>query len=221
VALAVAGWRNKGHRRLTWWLTGIAALFLLIGMGSATPFYSLWYEVAPFVKKTRAPGMALYIVSFVLAVFAAFGAQRIENKETPTAGRTWMVVGGVLFVLGVGGLFAASRSRWRRSGHAGGIPLTVHPYGPVRRRRHSPGRGGQCDWPRLVGLLALVWTGSLPLRIAAAIGIPLMIADTIVVANGSAPLAVAAAATWIGLVGSSRRESASTAECLRWRSRSS
>jgi len=94
----VAGWRNPTQRpSLVWWLTGIAVLFSSSAWIRDTVL-SLWYEVGPFVKKTRAPGMALYIVSFVLAVFARL-ARRDREQGAPTAGRTWMIVGGVLLVL--------------------------------------------------------------------------------------------------------------------------
>ena len=44
-------------------LGAIALLFLLVSFGGHTPFYHLWYEVMPMMKKVRAPGMAFFLVA--------------------------------------------------------------------------------------------------------------------------------------------------------------
>ncbi|MEX1051401.1 MAG: glycosyltransferase family 39 protein, partial [Gemmatimonadales bacterium] len=67
VALAAFGGLHAGRRRLVIWLGGIGGLFLLIALGAATPFYQIWYAVMPFVKQTRAPGMAFFVVAIVIA----------------------------------------------------------------------------------------------------------------------------------------------------------
>ncbi|MDX2191926.1 MAG: hypothetical protein NW201_01145 [Gemmatimonadales bacterium] len=96
VALAVLGLAGARRRLgdLAWWLLGIGVLFLLIALGGSTPFYRLWYEVMPFVKQTRAPGMALYVVALVVACFAALGVDRIERGEGK---------GGLLVAMGLAG----------------------------------------------------------------------------------------------------------------------
>src|SRR5207244_3494423 len=73
VALAVLGAIARERRRLVLWVGGIGLLFLLISLGATTPFYKLWWALMPLVKKTRAPGMAFFVVAFVTAVFAALG----------------------------------------------------------------------------------------------------------------------------------------------------
>ena len=64
--------RRRGgqqRRRMIVWLGGIGLLFLFIALGASTPFFRLWWEIVPFSKSMRAPGMALFIVAFVMAVF--------------------------------------------------------------------------------------------------------------------------------------------------------
>src|SRR5207245_10081087 len=73
IALAVLGAGTRERRRLILWVGGIGLLFLLISLGAATPFYTLWWAVMPLVRKTRAPGMACFVVACVVSIFAAFG----------------------------------------------------------------------------------------------------------------------------------------------------
>lgn len=104
VALAVLGFLDR-RRRLVWWLTGIGALFLLISLGASTPFYRVWYSVMPYVKKTRAPGMAFFVVAFVMAAFAAMGTSRLERDEGGKHPRAWLIAAGVVGLLAVAGIF--------------------------------------------------------------------------------------------------------------------
>ncbi len=103
VALAVLGAASRGRRRLILWLGGIGLLFLLISMGSATPFYQVWWAVMPLVKKTRAPGMAFFVPSFVVACFAAFGVERLERREGARHLMPWLVAAAVVILLAVTG----------------------------------------------------------------------------------------------------------------------
>jgi Bacterial membrane protein YfhO len=107
VALALLGAAARERRRLVWWLGGIGLLFLLISLGASTPFYRLFWAVMPLVKKTRAPGMAFFAVAFVVALFAGFGAERLERHEGRKAVVPWLVVGVVLALLAAGGAFAS------------------------------------------------------------------------------------------------------------------
>jgi hypothetical protein len=70
LALAAVG-AGSPRRRLVRWLAAIALLFLLVSLGGATPFYHLWYALVPYVKKTRAPGMALYVTALTISCLAA------------------------------------------------------------------------------------------------------------------------------------------------------
>ncbi len=105
VALAAIGLVDRSRRRTVWALGGIAILFLLIAFGGHTPFYRLWYEVMPGMKKVRAPGMAFFLVALPVSIFAAFGVDRLLRREV-RPGRAVIGVGilGLLAVLGIAGL---------------------------------------------------------------------------------------------------------------------
>ena len=108
IALAILGLSRGAspeRRRLLWWMGGICVLFLLIALGQATPFYKLWWSVMPYVRKTRAPGMVFFVVSFCTALFAAFGAERLERRDGATHVRVWLIAAGVIALLGISGAF--------------------------------------------------------------------------------------------------------------------
>src|SRR6266480_3664789 len=107
VALAALGAGAKDRRRLVLWVGGIGLLFLLVSLGAATPFYKVWWALMPMVKKTRAPGMAFFAVAFVVALFAGLGTERLERKEGRSFLTAWLVVAGVVALLGVTGGFGA------------------------------------------------------------------------------------------------------------------
>lgn len=81
VTLAALGVGDRSRTRLIRGLGVIALLFLLIALGGHTPFYSLWYEVMPMMKKVRAPGMAFFLVALPMAVYAALGTDRLLRRE--------------------------------------------------------------------------------------------------------------------------------------------
>jgi hypothetical protein len=105
VALAVLGATVRERRRLILWVGGIGLLFLLISLGAGTPFYSLWWAVMPLVKKTRAPGMALYVVALVTATFAALGVERALRGEGKRVMTPALIVGGIVALLAATGAF--------------------------------------------------------------------------------------------------------------------
>ena len=107
VALAALGAFAKERRRLLLWVGGIGLLFLLISLGAGTPFYRVFWAIMPMVRKTRAPGMAFFAVSFVVAVFAALGTERLERKEGRGVLTPWLVTAGVVALLAVAGAFGA------------------------------------------------------------------------------------------------------------------
>jgi hypothetical protein len=81
VSLAALGIGDRSRSRLIRALGVIAILFLLVALGGYTPFYRIWYEVMPMMKKVRAPGMAFYLVALPMAVYAGFGAERLLKRE--------------------------------------------------------------------------------------------------------------------------------------------
>ena len=105
VALALLGAGVRERRRLVLWLGGIGLLFLLVSLGGATPFYKLWWAVMPLVKKTRAPGMAFFVVAFVTAVWAGVGAERALSGEGRRAALPALVVAACVVLLAVFGVF--------------------------------------------------------------------------------------------------------------------
>jgi hypothetical protein len=106
LGLAAVG-MGASRRTLRWWMLGIGVLFLLVAMGDSTPFYHIWYALVPFVNKTRAPGMALYVVALVAATLAGLGAERLERGEGKQTLRILLGVGGLTALLGVAGVFGA------------------------------------------------------------------------------------------------------------------
>ncbi len=109
VALALLGAGAGKDRRLRVWLAGIGLLFLLIGLGKGTPFYHLWWSVMPYVRQMRAPGMAYFVVVFVVSCFAAFGVERLERRADASTCqahvRAWLIASGILALLAVAGVF--------------------------------------------------------------------------------------------------------------------
>lgn len=105
VILAVIGAGDRSRRRTVLALGGIALLFLLIAFGGHTPFYRLWYEVMPAMKKVRAPGMAFFLVALPVCIYAAMGVERLVRREVSTM-RILIPAAVLLFlaVLGISGV---------------------------------------------------------------------------------------------------------------------
>ena len=99
VVFAAFGAADRERRRMVVWLGVIGFLFLLVGLGASTPFFRLWWEIVPFSKSMRAPGMALFIVSFVVSVLAAFGVDRVAAGRAPRFGSVALIVGGMVAVM--------------------------------------------------------------------------------------------------------------------------
>jgi hypothetical protein len=113
LVLAAVG-AGTARRRLAWWMLGIGVLFLLVSLGGSTPFFRLWWAVVPYVKKTRAPGMALYIVSLATAMFAAMGVERLERGEGKQVFKIALGAAGLLVLLAVTGVFGAMAESFAR-----------------------------------------------------------------------------------------------------------
>ena len=167
VTLAALGALDRGRRRFLVWLGGIAALFLLVALGSATPFYRLWWEVVPFASSTRAPGMALFVVALVVATFAAVGVDRLLGEAMPRFTTAALVMGGVTALLGlagtVGGIAAAmGQAVELELGMAGRAAAAARGAGAIRLGAAAAG-------------LALAAVGALALlRVRRAISTPVM-----------------------------------------------
>ncbi|MGH7631614.1 MAG: hypothetical protein ACREOF_19940 [Gemmatimonadales bacterium] len=110
VLLAALGWGDRARRPLLVATGAIAGLFLLVAFGGHTPFYRVWYEVMPMMKKVRAPGMAFFLVALWVALWAALGVDRLVRRDV---GRRALSIAlgmlGALALLGVtGGLEAVA-----------------------------------------------------------------------------------------------------------------
>ncbi|HEY7479103.1 MAG TPA: hypothetical protein VH680_01190 [Gemmatimonadales bacterium] len=108
VILAALSIGDRSRRGLLRIFGIIAILFLLVSLGGYTPFYRLWYEVMPMMKKVRAPGMAFYLVALPVTVFAALGAERLLRREVSL--RAWLVPLGMIGGLGLLGLIGVLES---------------------------------------------------------------------------------------------------------------
>lgn len=105
VVLAAFGVAARRCQRALVALAAIGVLFLLISFGAHTPFYRLWYEVMPYMKKVRAPGMAFFLVALAVSAFAAFGADRLLRREVSI--RATLAGFGLLAFIGVLGATGA------------------------------------------------------------------------------------------------------------------
>ena len=166
LALAILGFGDS-RRRFVWWIGGMWLLFLLIALGAATPFYHLWWSVMPYVKKTRAPGMVFFVVSFCTAVFAGFGAARLERREGAAHVRAWLIAAGVIALLGLAGVW----------GHL------AETMAPAQREPVAQALGATIRLSAIIGaailaliaVLALAYQqGKAPL-VALALGVPLLV----------------------------------------------
>ena len=106
--LATLGVSDRSRGRIRWAFGAIAILFLLVAFGAHTPFYRLWYEVMPMMKKVRAEGMAFYLVAFVVALYAGFGADRLIRGDA-RPGRV-LTVAGVLAAMALLGAVGVLQS---------------------------------------------------------------------------------------------------------------
>lgn len=153
LALAGLGAFDRERRREIYWIAGIAILFLLIAMGSATPFFRLWWSVVPFVKSTRAPGMALFVVAFAVAWLAGVGVARLERGEGKRFALIALVGGGVAAALGAIGVIGAVAESL-----AGGVDQAL---GQVGRASAARAAQGVYRWGAVASGLSLAAAGAI------------------------------------------------------------
>jgi len=114
IALAALGIGGP-RRKLVWWLVGIGGLFLLVCLGNGTPFYRLWYALVPYVKQTRAPGMALYVVALSVSMLAAFGVERLEQGEGKRGMQIALAGAALLLLMALANVFGSIATGIARS----------------------------------------------------------------------------------------------------------
>jgi hypothetical protein len=97
-ALAFAKGRLIVSKKFVWFFTGVFVVALIWALGGNTPFYRIVYAIVPGTKFFRAPSTMLYVVSFAVAVLAAFGAERAVHRNVSQR----YLIGWAIAVLGIG-----------------------------------------------------------------------------------------------------------------------
>ncbi len=176
LVLAAVGIAAYARRKLIWFLAGAFALFLLVSLGGHTPFYHLWYAIVPGAKVTRAAGMAFYIPTFIVACFAAFGVEQIEQGQGRAALKGALYGAGGLLLLGASGALGhiaesialgIGKDEYARR-HAGAIVVASLRSAVVAAA--VAGAGLACLKGRIQGLaLALLLAGLLGADLAAGV----------------------------------------------------
>ncbi len=105
--LATIGVTQTVRSRLRWAFVGLGAFFLTFALAGATPFFRIWYAILPMISKARAHSMAFYIVAFAVAVWVAFGVERVLQRDRPIKGLVaWLVALGVVLLFGLSGAWS-------------------------------------------------------------------------------------------------------------------
>ena len=95
--------RTRGFVRF--WI-GVLVVALLWALGGFTPFYHLVYALVPGSKFFRAPSTIFFIVSFCVALLAAFGVERVMAREIRARYVVgWLITGALAVLLAVSGAF--------------------------------------------------------------------------------------------------------------------
>jgi Bacterial membrane protein YfhO len=102
--LAIGGWALRSQKRLVgFWLASFF-VSLLWALGGNTPFYRLVYAVVPGTRFFRAPSVMLFMVSFCVAVLAAFGVERLALSQLRRRYLiSWAIVAVLIGLLGASG----------------------------------------------------------------------------------------------------------------------
>lgn len=179
VALAVVG-VSAAKGRLKYWLGGIGALFLIVALASSTPLYQVWWRLVPYAGQIRAPGMAFFVVTLVVAIFAAFGVERLERGELNRAPLAWLATGAVVVLVAISGTLGAIAVSWATAlQNEAGVALS----GRAQAAMDGIRWGGTASGAALILLGALAWGSArrrvpalgLALGVAAIVGTDLFI----------------------------------------------
>jgi len=82
LALALWGAFDPGRRRVAGFFVALAVLAFLLGLGSATPLYPLYFRL-PTGSWFRLPARFFFLTSFALAVLAGCGVDRLAARGLP------------------------------------------------------------------------------------------------------------------------------------------
>ena len=107
-----------------WFITCIVAL--LWSLGGFTPFYHLVYALVPGTKYFRAPSTMIFVVGLCVAIFAAFGAERLERADvTRQYAVGWLIAAAVVLLLGITGILTNIASTIAPPDHQEGVALNA------------------------------------------------------------------------------------------------
>jgi hypothetical protein len=121
LVLATLGLRSTERRRFVWFAVFLMSYATLFALGGYTPFYRIPYHILPGIKLTRAPSMIFFLVSFGVAVLAAFGAERVSRRISQMGLRALVWWVGIL----AGASLLALSGGWK------GLMLSLAPPGRV------------------------------------------------------------------------------------------
>ena len=100
VALLLAGVSFFGgaRRSLRLFLVGLGGVALLFALGSHTPVWRIFYEVAPGIRLFRAPSLAIFLFGFSVVTLMAFGVERVLDLERKGSEADWVRPGRFLWI---------------------------------------------------------------------------------------------------------------------------
>ena len=121
--------------------------------------------------------MALFIVAFVTAVLAAFGADRVASGTAPRFARVALIVGALVALLGLTGVFGAmaeSLGRWVE------VKLALPQRGAM-----ATAAAGTIQWSALAAGLMLASAGGIALARARGLAGPRVFAALLIALVGT------------------------------------
>ncbi len=96
------------ERSQQWFWLGVLVVSAFWALGGFTPFYHIVYALVPGTKFFRAPSTIYYVTSFAVAVFAAFGTQRLMRGDvTVRYAGGWLAFAAVVLLLALTGAFTS------------------------------------------------------------------------------------------------------------------
>lgn len=100
----LGAWRGERRSYARFWF-GTFVVALLWSLGGFTPFYHIVYAIVPGTKYFRAPSTMFFVVGFSVALFAAFGVERVVRADVTRRYATgWLIAAAVVLLLGVTGM---------------------------------------------------------------------------------------------------------------------
>jgi len=103
VFLAICGILN-GPKNIGRFFCAVGILALVLSFGKNTPIYKLFYDFAPGFSFFRVPARFVMVLTFCVAVLAAFGCSDFNSKSDQISGRKDLQRKGIypgIFILGL------------------------------------------------------------------------------------------------------------------------